>query len=413
VVTQTLPSPAGTTSFEVRRITEPELRQSTSLFLGAVHVPPVPEDKWEVISRSYHVARTFGAFDQTGMIGTASSFPSTLTVPGGAVLSAAAVTDVGVRADRRRRGVLTTVMRTQLAEVAAAGEVFAILHASEPVIYGRFGYGIGTRARTITVTPRRAQIRPDVPGAAGEVRFLTNDETLALLPAAYDRLATRPGMMRRDLVWWTFGYERQHLHGYLRTAAHFDESGAIDGFLAYETGQTDDPHGGARLKVTDFHAASQPVANDLWRFLIGVDLVKEVVVYVRPMDDPFDAMLVNTQAARSELDDGELWLRLVDVPAALAARTYGAGEPVVVEVRDRHLPGNAGRYLIGPQGTERTTAEPGLSLDVDVLGMLYLGAWRASALAGIGRIDVHDASALAAADRLFATADVPWCGTLF
>lgn len=401
------------TSPQVRRITEPELRQSTTLFLGSVHEPPVPEEKWDVTARSYHVARTFGAFDDTGMIGTASSFPSTLTVPGGAVLPAAAITDVGVRTDRRRRGVLTAVMRTQLAEVAAAGEAFAILHASEPVIYGRFGYGLGTLARTITVAPRRAELRPEVPGAAGEVRFLTHDETLTLLPAAYDRFATRAGMMGRDSVWWTFGYERRHLHGYLRTAAHLDESGAVDGFVAYKPEEIPGERSGARVRVIDFHATSQPVENDLWRFLVGIDLVDEIVVYVRPMDDPVEAMLVNAHAVRSEIDDGELWLRLVEVPAALAARTYGAGEPVVVEVRDRHLPGNAGRYRIGPQGTERTTDEPGLSLDVDVLGMLYLGAWRVSKLAGIGRVEVHDPAALAAADRLFATADVPWCGTLF
>lgn len=410
-MTQTLPQSA--TSVDVRPITEPELRQSTTLFLGAVHVPPVPDEKWDVTSRSYHVARTFGAFDDTGMIGTASSFPSTLTVPGGAVLPAAAVTDVGVRTDRRRRGVLTAVMRTQLAAVAEAGEVFAMLHASEPVIYGRFGYGLGTVARTLTVTTRRAALRPEVPGAGeGDVRMPSKDEILELLPAAYNRLATRAGMIARATAWWTFGYERRLLHGFLRVAAHLDGTGAVDGFVAYESAEIEGERSGARLRVIDFQAASQPVENDLWRFLIGVDLVDELVVYVRPMDDPLEAMLVNAHAVRSERDD-ELWLRLVDVPAALAARTYGDGPSVVLEVRDRLLPGNAGRYRIGLQGTERTTAEPGLSLDVDVLGMLYLGGWRASRLAGIGRLEVHDPAALAAADRLFATADVPWCGTLF
>jgi predicted acetyltransferase len=300
-------------------------------------------------------------------------------------------------------------MRAQLAEVT---ETVAILHASEPVIYGRFGYGLGTIARNVTMTPRRAALRPEVPGAGGDVRFLTNDEQLTLLPAAYDRLATRAGMMGRDAVWWTFRYERMQLHGYQRVAAHFDDTGAIDGFVAYESKHTDDPRGGARLEVVDFQAASQPVENDLWRFLMGIDLVNEIVLWGRPLDDPLEAMLVNAHAVRSEYDD-ELWLRLVDVPAALAARTYGAGETVVVEVRDRLLPDNAGRYRIGPQGTERTDAEPGLSLDVDTLGMLYLGAWRLSRLAGTGRVDVHDRDALAAADRLFATADVPWSGTLF
>jgi predicted acetyltransferase len=123
-------------------------------------------------------------------------------------------------------------------------------------------------------------------------------------------------------------------------------------------------------------------------------------------------MLVNSHAVRSESDD-ELWLRVVDVPAALAARTWGAAEPVVIEIVDPLLPANSGNYLISPQGTERTSAPATLSMDVEVLGMIYLGAWRPSTLAAIGRLDARDPAGLLAADRLFATDRPAWCGTLF
>jgi predicted acetyltransferase len=130
------------------------------------------------------------------------------------------------------------------------------------------------------------------------------------------------------------------------------------------------------------------------------------------MDEPVEAMLVDRYMATSELDS-ELWVRIIDVPAALAARQYGDAEPVVLEVRDSLLPNNSGRYRIGPQGTERTDSPADLLMDPDALAMIYLGSTRPSVLAGIGRLEASDPAALARADRMFAT-DLPaWCGTMF
>jgi len=77
------------------------------------------------------------------------------------------------------------------------------------------------------------------------------------------------------------------------------------------------------------------------------------------------------------------------------------------------LPQNSGRYAVSADGVERTDAPAGLTMDAEVLAMLYLGAWRASALARAGRISVADPAALAAADAVFAAEQVPWCGTFF
>jgi predicted acetyltransferase len=412
-MTQTV-APALDAAFEFRAVADGELRVANEVFREALHDEPLTDERWATARRIYQPGRTFGAFAGDTMIGSVASISADLTVPGGAILPMAAVTAVGVRTDHRRRGALTGMIRAQLAETARAGEVFAGLHASEPTIYGRFGYGLATRVNTMRVRSRRARMRPEVP-TAGTVRLLTRDEAMTLLPEAYPRLRpARAGMMGRSPNWWVLGYENRMAHGYFRAAAHFDQDGVLDGCLGYRPlpMSQSDPRADASIQVLDFVGASQAVENDLWRFLLGIDLVEEVIVHIRPLDDPLEAMLTDFYAVRGEPDD-ELWLRVVDVPAALAARTYEPADPVVVEVVDPLLPNNSGRYLISPHGTERTAAPAGLTLGVEALGMVYLGTWRPSALAAIGRLTAHDPDAVAAADRLFATDRPAWCGSAF
>lgn len=401
------------TGLAFRTVSEDRLRGAHDLFLAALHEKPASDELWDVLRDAYTADRTFGAFDGERQVGTTWAFPASLTVPGGAILPMAGVTYVGVRSDYRRRGALTGMMRAQLEDSAVRGEVFTALHASEPVIYGRFGYGIATIGRDLKVNPKRARLRPEVP-VAGTVRLLDKDEVLPALSAAYPALQpTRTGLMGRSPQWWTISYTRR-LTDHLLVAGHFSPAGDLDGWVAYKPAgpESRDVRANAVLYVLDFQAAEQAVANDLWRYLAGVDLVDEIVAYLRPVDDPIEAMLVDAYAVRGE-SEGELWLRIVDVPAALTARTYGVAEPVVVEVVDPFLPANSGRYRIGPHGMERTERAPALTMGADVLAMVYLGTWRPSVLAAIGRITVADPAALPAADRLFAVEQPAWNGSLF
>jgi predicted acetyltransferase len=397
------------TAFDIRVLDDGQLRTASTVFREALHEKPHDDDGWDAWRGAYEPGRTYGAFAGETMIGTAASLAATMTVPGGGTLPMAAVTAVGVRADHRRRGALTALMRRMLEDI---DEPLATLHASEPTIYGRYGYGIGMLASTVKV--RRGALRDEVP-TAGTVGLLTKDETLALLPDAYPPLqARRAGMMSRPPSWWVINYARRFQQEYLRVAAHHDAAGTIDGWVAYRPvgSGSDDPRTGDRLIVLDFQAADQGVANDLWRYLLGVDLVEEVTAYFRPADEPVQAMVANLFAVRSETED-ELYVRVVDVPRALAARTYGAADPVAVEVADPLLPNNSGTYLISPHGTGRTNTAAQLTLTAETLGMVYFGAWRPSDLAAIGRLAVHDPAAPAAADRLFATDRPAWCGSLF
>jgi predicted acetyltransferase len=351
------------------------------------------------------------------LAGTVTSYPSRTAVPGGAVLPLAAVTRVGVRADRTRRGLLTALMRAQLDDLRARGDALALLWASESAIYGRYGYGVATRTRSVRVQASRAALRPQAP-AGGTVRVLERDEIVPVLSAVHDALALRrPGGITRTPGWWEVNLSR-HDGDPVLAVVHAAADGVDDGF-ALAVPRSSGPFGPADgiLHVEDLHAAGTAAAAALWRFLLGVDLITHVDAGV-PLDDPLDLLLADPRHAADNGTADETWLRLVDAPAALAARTFAAAPgSVLLAVHDPLLPDNAGVYRIGADGAERVgplgACEPELSCDVAALAMAYLGDRRPSTLAATGWWTAHDATALARADVLFATDTVPWCGTHF
>jgi predicted acetyltransferase len=360
---------------------------------------------------SYEDGRVYGAFRDDTLVGTALSYPGQLSVPGGELLPMAMVTAVGVRATHTRRGVLTGLMRAQLTGIT---EPVATLRASESVIYGRFGYGVATRVRSVSVNRRRTALRPGVP-EVGSVRLLLLDESRELLPELYDRVSVRrPGWASRPAGWWnasrTWSAEsKQHIV----VAVHSGPDGD-DGYVTYTVEYKDDE---AVLSVHDFFFERPEVWGALWRYLMTVDLVDRVRANFRPLDEPVEELVTDRgQVSTPEVED-ETWLRLADVPAALAARRFGELSPgagsVVVEVHDTFLPANSGRYLLGDGPARKVTEPAALTLDVDVLAELYLGAISPSVLATAGRIGVVKADALPVADRLFAVSGSPWCGTFF
>ncbi|MEV7095278.1 GNAT family N-acetyltransferase [Amycolatopsis sp. NPDC051045] len=404
------------TAFDVRPITEEERRSTFDVLRRALHTQRVTDDVWTRVGNSWPAARKFGAFEGGAPIGIVSSFDTEIAVPGGRSVPAAAVEGVGVRADRTRRGVLSAMMATQLADIAARGLPLAVLHASEPTIYGRFGYGSAALGKTLRVARPAARLHERVP-AGGDVRLLTPEDAVKELPALYRRIGLhRPGMIARPELWWPISHDG-HVgpDGSHLVAVHSGPDGD-DGFVVYATinrRSFEAPDQGAVLDVHDLHAAGPAARAALWRYLLSVDLVSGVHARHRPVDEPLALLLTDHRHAATLAVEDDLWLRPVDVAAALAARTYRAAGPVVLAVTDRLLPANTGHYEIGPDGARRTDAAADLALDVDTLGMLYLGQWSATALAEAGRIDVRDAAAPARADELFTTVSAPWCGTHF
>ncbi|GAA4534759.1 GNAT family N-acetyltransferase [Amycolatopsis samaneae] len=393
--------------FEVRPLRADEHRAAADLFRGTLHRPPITDAEWERLNPTRVSSSGLGAFDPD-LIGVCRSFGDELTVPGGTRLPLAAVTTVGVRADRTRRGVLSALMAEQFADFARRGLPVALLHASEATIYGRFGYGIATLGRDYTIDRRRARLRPDAP-LSGEVSLLAFEEAVPRWPELYAGLDhLRPGMLTRTAASWAISENfHRRFTAPVITAVHHGPRGA-DGFAVYtvELGET------AVLHLTMLYYATPEAFSGLWRHLLSVDLVDRIRTEARSVDEPIDLLLTDPRLVVTERAADESWLRLVDVPTALAAREY-PGDPVVIEVTDPVLPANSGRYRISADGAARTGDPAGLRLDAGTLAMAYLGTWRPSTLASAGRIEVRDPAALAAADRLFSTHAPAWCGTFF
>ena len=390
-------------------------RDAAEVFGGAYLVGPVTDQMWERSLLTYRGSLVQGIVEQDGTVGgVARSFDVSLSVPGGRV-PAAAVSSVGVRADRRRRGYLRALMQSQLSATRERGAVVAALRATEASIYARFGYGVASSYATVTVRRRRAVMRSGA-AAERELRMLAPSVAVQELPAVYQRIrSARPGTIDRPAWWWASQTARLLDRDQpVWTLCTVDDEGQIDGFLSYTTVDRDawkDPHR-AVVTVLDLVAVTEAVELALWQAAFGIDLAERIVAPQRPLDTTLPLALVDPRAAvLSDVED-ETWLRLLDVPAALAARRYGPGDPVVLEVVDELMTDNSGCYQLGPDGGSRVSTSADLRCSVADLAAAYLGGTRLSALAAAGRVQGAD-DALVRADRLFATPQLPWSGTYY
>jgi predicted acetyltransferase len=405
---------------EIRK-TRPEERRQVANVVSAALLHSYPDDEsWAKSGPSWDGSDSLSAWDGDQCVGHAAGYRVETVVPGGARLATSAVSRVGVRSTARRRGVASGLMRRLLIDAAERGQVLASLRASEAVIYGRFGFGIAGWASEIRFQPRLAGAISGV--APGSTRILEPDEILTVLPPLYDRIARRPGIITRPEFFWRRYYEDALKAGgdAHYAAVHLDPTGAEDGFVHYHLKWTDasfeDSEG--KGEVFDLFGASPGVELALWSFLGDIDLVRTWTSSERPVDDVVRLALAN-QRAFSVRNGGwdEQWLRLLDVDAALQARTYGDADAVIVAVEDDLLAANTGVWSIDRNGAKRLGGvradAADLSTDVRTLAATYLGGFRWSALAAAGRVQVGDPEALARADALFLSPVAPFCGSFF
>jgi predicted acetyltransferase len=196
------------------------------------------------------------------------------------------------------------------------------------------------------------------------------------------------------------------LDGEPRGYATFRRKGAWD-----QTGPT------GTVVVYDLVALDAAAALALWRVLTDLDLTTKVEARKLPTDDAVLRLLVDPRAVVPKLSDN-LWVRIIDVPAALAGRRYATDVDVVLHVTDARIPGNEGRWHLrapafGPATAERTTAAADLSLDVRELGEIYLGGPTLAALAASGLVTEHRPGSLAAAAVAFTWPVAPQCSFHF
>ena len=367
----------------------------------------------------FEADRSLAVFDGESQVGGAMAATFEMTVPGGR-LPTAGITAVGVLPTHRRRGILTSLMREQLEDIHRRGEPLAALWASESGIYGRFGYGIAAQSATIKIAREHsAFLRPVEP--AERLRLVDRDEALRTFPQVYERvLSGRPGHIARNAAWWDYSMTDLE-HDRDGASAYFfvllEENGRPEGYAYYRVKQDWSAHLPAgELRVQELQGASPRAVAQLWRYCLDVDLVAKVSAQHRAPDDPLFLLLADPRRLERRLYDG-LYVRVVDVAAALAGRRYRAPGRLVIEVRDGFCPWNEGRYALegGPDGAEcsPTQAEPEVVLDATSLGAVYLGGVAFQALADGLRAEERRPGALKEADLMFGVSMAPWCGHMF
>ncbi len=382
----------------------------------------VSDEYWQHIESTIELDRTIGAYDGEQVVGGGAAFSFELTVPGGRAVKAAGVTNVGVSPTHRRRGILRRMMAHQLADVRSRGEPVAILWASEGSIYQRFGYGLATLAGTFDITSDRTTFRAPTPDTPGEVRLVERDEAARLLPPIYDVVrAATPGFLARSEHWWAKevlsdpafarrGHDRKFF------AVH-ERAGKPVAYVIYRVKlEWGDVGSQSQLTIQELMAIDAGAQREMWRFVFGVDLIAHIRNRFGPPDEPLLLMIAEPRRLDLRLRDG-LWLRIVDVAAALEQRGYASDGSVVLEVHDEFMPDAGGRFKLetaaGSTRVTRTDEPADVQLDTADLAAMYLGAFSVAQLARGGRTRELTPGGHARADALFATSVKPWSPQIF
>ncbi|MFJ3832347.1 GNAT family N-acetyltransferase [Streptomyces sp. NPDC090046] len=384
-------------------------------------VPESPEDQ-ELYKSLADTDRSLGVWDGGARVGSAGAFALRLSVPGGAIVPAAGVTAVGVSPTHRRRGVLTSLMRRQLDDIRAGGEPLAVLTASDPAIYRRFGYGTATYALALEVDTTRVRLSVPPGTDAVRLRLVDPQQALADCERVYAALApTRPGMLARQPGWEELPVlDAPSARGggsALKCVVAEREDGEVIGYARYRVKPDWDQTGSdGKVEVSDLDALDPAACAALWRYLFSIDLTWTVRAPRRPVDDPLLHLVSDIRRSRPRTRDA-LHVRLVDL-AALEARTYGAPLDVVVAVADAFCPWNEGRWrlVVDDKGAARCTRteEPAeLEMSVRELGSAYLGGIALTSLAAAGLVRELRPGALTETSRAFAGDVAPWLPHVF
>ncbi|MDQ1619030.1 MAG: hypothetical protein QOE19_1599 [Actinomycetota bacterium] len=380
----------------------------------------VPVEAAEFERGMMEPGRSIGAFDGDAMGGIAAAYSFELSVPGG-VVPAAGVTWVGVLPTHRRRGVLRSLMTHQLHEIHERGrEPLAVLWASEPQIYGRFGYGLASRAFSLTV-PRSAQaLRSDTPVDPSVRLRLVPADDWRITAAVYDVARSRPGMLLRDDRWWRRAVidlpATRDGRTALRCVVAEDENG-VRGYARYATKPDWSPgHPTGTVYVREVVASDPAAKAMLYRYLFDLDLMGSTELWNVPVDDPLLYWLENLRTASPRWMDA-LYVRLVDVAGALRARRYTAPVEVVLEISDQLLPWNNGRWqlIADADGArcEHSELKADLAMSVTELGAAYLGGTPLTDLAMAGRVEERTEGSLRATSAAFMSSPAPWVPVVF
>jgi predicted acetyltransferase len=416
------------TTYPIRPIAEHELADFLLVDQHAFNGGPSSERSRANFLSRVELDRTLAAFDGETIVGGTGIYSFQMRVPG-AMASVAGVSLVSVLPSHRRRGILSALMRRQLADIGERGEAVAALFGSESAIYRRYGYERASWQAAYRVRGREGALAPGAPADPGlRLRIAEPASARAELAKVFElALAERPGMWARAEPWWDrllFDLDPEGTPKPIRCLLAEDDSGPRGYALYTSTGRWDEdgflPDG--VLEVSESIATDPAATAAIWGDLLSRDLVSEFHARMRPVDDPLLYLLADPRRLRPQLTDG-LWIRLVDVGAALALRHYACPVDVVIEVTDELCPQNQGRWRLTaaaaatPAGfratCDRTTAPADVTLPVAALGAVYLGGTRLGSLAEAGLVTEARAGSLAVLSTAMSWEPAPWCPMIF
>ncbi len=376
-------------------------------------------DTLERFSKTFEVDRSRCAFDGDQMVGTLGAYTHQMTVPGGSV-SCAGTTMVTVLASHRRQGILRKMMTEHFAEARERQDPIAALWATDSGIYGRFGYGLATVSTNYELDRAHVafhRLAPE-PDAA---RFVDAAAAAKILPPIHAAiLPTRPGMFARTKVWWDTERlaDRPEDRGGATTyrfVVSYDGDGNPSGYVQYRIKEGWEHHHGAHeVRIVEMMGLTASAYAGLLKVVLAHDLANKITASRRPVDDPIFDLLASGRRAAPEITDA-MWVRILDVPAALTARRYDTAGTAVIRTNDP-MNGETRTWILETDGMEsncrRTDADPDIELDIEDLGSAYMGRSRFGELVRAGRA-VGDHKAARNLDRMFTWDPQPWCPEVF
>jgi len=331
------------------------------------------------------------------LVAVHTSIPHAMRVPGGGTVATSGLTWVAVHPGHRRRGLMSTMVDDHVERSLSRGEPVSTLFAAESQIYQRFGYGNACPALSLDLG-RRPAMR-ELAGAR-DLRLTLDsadlDTHIGAIRTVQQRIQ-RPGTMvefsdvtARDLF-IDLESERDDAEQ-LRIAIVEDYDGPAAFALFRRKGEDDEHFGKGTTTVRTWGAAHASAQQRLFTVLSDLDLMAKTKVFSVPPDDPLLSLLVNMGATKPHMGDN-LWLRILDVPAALEARRYARDCTVGIEVADPLLPENTHIWTLSIVDGQAsvTRAERGVSahvrLGIQELSAAYLGGVTMASLARAGLVD--------------------------
>ena len=416
-------------TYPIRPVAEDELADFLTVDQHASHGTPISGRAHANLLARLEFGRTLAAFDADTIVGGTGVFSFHMRVPG-AMAAVAGVSLVAVLPSHRRQGILSALMRRQLADVSERGEAVAVLFGSESGIYGRYGYGRASWQAAYRLARGEGALAAGAPADPGlRLRIVEPRSARAELAQVYDlALSERPGLYARTEPWWDRLLTDLHSDGepsrQIRCVLAESDSGPR-GYAVFTSTERWDEDAGLPegvLEVSEAIAADPAATAALWGNLLSRDLVSEFHARMRPVDDPLLYLLADPRRVRSVVSDG-LWIRLVDVSSALAQRHYACPVDVVIEVADQLCPQNTGRWRLAAQTgaapagfratCEPTTAPADVVLPVWALGAAYLGGTGLGAMAKAGLVTEATPGSLAVLSTAMSWEPAPWCPMTF